>query len=86
MSLISGLPGKASRMLVELRGLPSDSTCILEGMPAKLDIKRTWYSIYQLHVTSWFTVKTSDYDVIIDFCIDSVSLATSFKKCNVIIT
>ena len=27
--LISSLPGKALRMLVELQGLPSDSTCFL---------------------------------------------------------
>ena len=27
-------------MLVELRGLPSESTCVLEAEPAKLDIKR----------------------------------------------
>ena len=57
----------ALRMLVELQGLPCDSTCILKAVPGKPDIKRTWYSIYQLHVTSRFTVKTSDYDVIIDF-------------------
>ena len=38
--LISSLPGKASRMLVELHGLPSDSTCFLIAKPGKLDIKR----------------------------------------------
>ena len=27
-------------MLVESRGLPSDSTCILKAEPGKLDIKR----------------------------------------------
>ena len=37
---ISSLPGKASRILVESRGLPSYSTCILEAEPGKLDIKR----------------------------------------------
>ena len=31
-------------------------------------------------------LQTSDYDVMFDFCIDSASLATSFKKCNVIMT
>ena len=30
------------------------------------------------------TLQTSDYDVVFYFCIDSASLATSFKKCNVI--
>ena len=32
------------------------------------------------------TLQTSDYDVIFDFCVDSATLATSFKKCNVIMT
>ena len=32
------------------------------------------------------TLRTSDYDVIFDVCVDSASLATSFKKCNVIMT
>ena len=35
---------------------------------------------YQL--TNCFTLQTSDYDVIIDFCVDSMS----FKKCNVMMT
>ena len=35
--LISSLPGSASRTHVESRGL---STCILEALPGKLDIKR----------------------------------------------
>ena len=33
-----------------------------------------------------FNFETSDYGVIFDFCIDLESLATSFKKCNVIMT
>ena len=32
------------------------------------------------------TLQTSDYDVFFYFCVDSVSLATSFKKYNVIMT
>ena len=40
MFFISSLSGKASRTLVELRGLPSDSTCILEDEPGKIVIKR----------------------------------------------
>ena len=36
----SCLPGKALRMCVESRGLPSDSTCILKAEPGKFDIKR----------------------------------------------
>ena len=48
--LISSLPGKALRTLVEWLGLPSDSTCVLEAEPDKLGIKRleTWYSIHQI--------------------------------------
>ena len=43
-----------------------------EAEPVKLNIKaQTWYSIY--HFTSLFTLQTSDYDVIIDFCVDSKS-------------
>ena len=38
--LISSLPGKASRRLVELQDLPGDSTCFLIAKPGKLDIKR----------------------------------------------
>ena len=64
----------------------TDSTCILEAEPGKLDIKKTgtWYSIYQF--TSWFTLQTSDYDVNIYFPVDLTSLMTSYKKCNVIMT
>ena len=38
--MISSLPGKALRMLVESQGLPSDSTSVLEAEPGILDIKR----------------------------------------------
>ena len=38
--MISSLPGKALRKLVESRGLTSDSTCTLEAETGKLDIKR----------------------------------------------
>ena len=37
---VSRLPGKALKMLVESRGLPSGLTCILEAEPGKLEIKR----------------------------------------------
>ena len=73
--MISNLPVKASRTLVELRGLPSDSTCVFEAEPGGLDIKRREPG-YQL--TSWFTLQTSDYDVIIAFRVYSTSLKTSF--------
>ena len=66
--LISSLTDKALRMPVELRGLQSDSPCILNAEPGKFDIKRhsPGNSIYQF--THWFTLQTSDYGVTIDFC------------------
>ena len=73
-------------MIVESRGLASDSTCILKAEPGKLDIKRPKLGILFYLFTSWFTLQTSDYDVIIDLCINSMSLTTSFIKCNVKLT
>ena len=62
--MISSLPGKALRMLVDIarlaeRGLPSDSTCVLKAEPGKLDIKRREPGI--LFISN--TLQTSDYDV-----------------------
>ena len=37
--LISSLPGKASKTLLESLGLPSNLTCDLESKPGKLEIK-----------------------------------------------
>ena len=37
-----------------------------------------------LSMTILYTLKTSGYDVIFDFCVDSASLAMSLEKCNVI--
>ena len=68
------------------RGLPSDSTCVLKAEPGKLDIKRREPGILFISYPLLNTIQTSDYDVIFDFCVDSASLATSFKKCNVIMT
>ena len=68
-------------MLVELRSLPSDSTCVLEAEPGKLDIERR-----EPGFTHWFTLQNGDlYDVIIDFRVYS-TLSTSFKKCKVMLT
>ena len=48
----------------------SELTCFLEAQPGTFDIKMpTWYSIYQF--THCFTLQTSNYDVIFDFCVDS---------------
>ena len=75
------------------RGLPSDSTCLLKAEHGKLDISLVnliskdsnlvfYLSVYPL----LNTLQTIDYDVIFYFCVDSPSVATSFKKCNVIKT
>ena len=48
---------------------------------ARLDIKRHEPGILFIR-----TRRTSDYDALFDVCVDSTSLATSFKKCNVIMT
>ena len=68
------------------RGLPGDSTCVLKAEPGKLDIKRCKPGILFITLPIVNTLQTSDYDVFFDFCVDSASLATSFKKCNVIMT
>ena len=69
--------------------LPSDSTYFLKAEAGKLDIERHKPGIlfYQFsEFTHCFTWQTSDSDVIFDFCVDLALLATSFKKCNVIMT
>ena len=77
----------ASRTLADIARLaePSHSICVLEAEPGKLDIKRhepdIVFTMYQF--THCFT---RDNDVMFNFCVDSASLATSFKKCNVIMT
>ena len=75
-------------MLIALtsRGLPSNSTCILKAEPGKLNIKRHEPGILFNSFTHCFTLQTSDNDVIFNFSVDSASLATPFKKCNVIMT
>ena len=68
--MISSLPGKTSRSLVESLGLHSNSTCILEALqsnstcvlkalPGKLDIKRHEYDILfiSLQVDSLFKLE-----------------------------
>ena len=66
--------------------LPNDSTCVLKVEPGKLDIKRLEPGIQFISLPIQFSLQTSDYDVFFDFCVDSGSLATSFKKGNVIMT
>ena len=64
------------------RGLPSDSTCVLKAELGKLDIKRCKPGILFISLP----IVEHSNDVIFDFCVDSASLATSFLKCNVIMT
>ena len=47
---VSSRTGKASRTLVESRGLPSDSTCVLKALPSRLDIKRYSKPLFCLSV------------------------------------
>ena len=61
-------------------GLLSDSTCILKAEPGKLDIKRREPGILFISLH-----QTRD-DLFIDFCVDSMSLTTSFKTCNLFMT
>ena len=72
--LISSLPSKALRTLVELRGLSSDSTCLLEAEPGKHDaVSKDANLVFYLSVYKLLAI----VDVIIDLCVDSASLATS---------
>ena len=71
--MISSLPGKASGTFVDIARLAERFDMCFEAEPGKLDIERstrTWYSIYQF--TSWFTLQTGDYDVIIECRVDDV--------------
>ena len=72
---------KLRECLLNREALLSNSTCVHEVVPGKLDIK---YSIYQSR--SWFALETSDYEVIIDICFDSTLSTMSFKKCSVMLT
>ena len=66
--------------LLTSQGLPSDSTSILKAEPGKLDIKRRKPGILFISLQADSLFKLA----IIDFCADSMSLTTSFKRCNVI--
>ena len=76
--MISSLPGKALRMLVDIARLAERFNMHSQSRVTNLKKTRTWYSIYQF--THCFTLQTRDYDVNFDFCVDSASLVTSFKK------
>ena len=84
--LISSLRGKAFRTLVDIARLAERFNMRSQSRAWQnwYQNTRTWYSIY--HITSWFTLQTSDNDIFIDFCVASMSMTTSYKKCNVIMT
>ena len=84
--LISSLPGKALRTLVDIARLAERFYMRSQTKLGKLDIKRREPGILSISSPIDSLLKTSDYDVIFDMCVDSASLATSFKKCNVIMT
>ena len=62
------------------RGLPSDSTCILEAEPGKLDIKRQELGIL------FISLQVDSLYVSIEFRVNLMSLSSSFKKCIVMMT
>ena len=64
--MISSLPGKGLRTLVEWRGSASDSTHVLKALPGKLDIKRREPGILFISLHSPL-YKARDFDVNIDF-------------------
>ena len=62
--MISSLPGKASRMLVESRGLLSESICFLEAEPGTNEISKDANLVVlfiSLQVRSLFKLNYSDY-------------------------
>ena len=50
-------------MLVESQGLPSNSTCVHEAEPGKLDIKRREASILFISLPiQWFSLRIRNYE------------------------
>ena len=78
--LRSSLAGKALRTLVKSQ--PRNSASVLEAKPGKLGIKRSEPGILFISLSIGFSLQTGDYDLIIDFHVNSTS-STSFKMCNV---
>ena len=83
--LISGLPGKVLRTLVD-----SEASQGIQHAFSKINrvnmISKDANLVFYLSVYPLFHIQTSDYDVFFYFCVNSVSLATALKKCNVIMT
>ena len=63
--------------LLTLRGLPSDSTYVLNDEPGELDIKKREPGILFISLSHCFTIQTSDYGEIFDFV-----LIQHHKRCN----
>ena len=76
--LISSLPGKALRTFVDIARLARQafSNLSLVNLISKVANLVFYLSAY----TSWFTLETSKYDVMIDFCVNSASLVVSLKS------
>ena len=70
--LISSLPGKASRTLVDIARLAEQINSLLKAKPGKLDIERLEPGIIFI-TTHCFTLQSSDYDISFDYCIVSAS-------------
>ena len=51
--LISSLPGKALRTLVNIAGLSSESACVLKAEPGKLDIERPSHLVFSIYLASF---------------------------------
>ena len=70
----------ALRTLADIARLVQRFNLLSQTEPGTHDIKRREPGILLISLPI-----ACDYDAIFDFCIDSASLATSFKKYNVII-
>ena len=70
--MISSLPGKALRTLVDIARLAERFKPSL----IEIDIIRCKPGILFISLPTDSPFKTIDYDVIFDFCVDSASLAT----------
>ena len=67
---------------------PKSNTEDVYSKPSKLDIKRVRceHGILFYQITHGMTLQTSEYDLIIDFCVHSASLSTSYKNSNIIMS
>ena len=72
--------------MLTLRGLPSDSTCVLIAGPGELDIKTHEPGILFISLPIVSLFKRAIMTLFFYFCVDSALLATSFNKCNDIMT